>query len=104
MRPYFSAGEEVILCSKSLPEYNGEYVVEKILHEGLRHVCRISGQEFIVSEGQSYFSYILDEAIPSDAHFQFYDIGFMESALRKKHKPSDQSFSELIKSTREIKV
>ena len=90
MRPYFNVGEEVILCSEAAPNLNGEYVVLDFVHT-FNAVCPVTKKFY------AGFSYRLSVSV--DGCFWW-----NETALRKKHKPSDQSFKELIKSTRELKV
>lgn len=90
MRPYFSVGEEVIFVSQNFPERNGEYVV--------RSIGKVE-QFVIISTSERFMDLGYDIGI----HINGYSAAAQRS-LRKKHKPADQSFSELIKSTKEIKV
>jgi len=76
-QPYFSVGEEVVLVSKESPELNGEYVIESI----------ITDWEF--DPGYDLEGITLDEGPGTNVHWA-------QEALRKKHKPSDKSFSELM--------
>lgn len=103
MRPYFSVGEEVILFSKLQPESNGEYVVERIILPGEIIVCRLTGIE-IQDSGEETFGYIFDNPIMDTDCVYGVEVVWAQESLRKKHKPADQSFSDLIKPTREIKV
>ena len=41
-RPLFAVGEEVKFVSTNFPEYNGDYVVRKILYEGDWFNCRFT--------------------------------------------------------------
>jgi len=79
-QPKFSVGEEVILCSKNCPEFNGEYTV----------VASFYGETFS-RQGKRYigWNYDLDST-----HVNYW----WETALRKKHKPSDMSFDSLMNS------
>lgn len=90
-RPLFSVGEEVILQSVDYPEFNGEYIVETAF------LPRTNKQ---VVDGCAY----------TNAHIGYFLMGlyhekggqkgvrssWRQSALRKKHKPSTKSFSELM--------
>lgn len=98
MRPYFSVGEEVILCSNDYPQYNGCQVIEGVYASGEIVKCRITGYCGPSSDLGYRISGI---CIQSDNGKEGL---WRQSVLRKKHKPSDQSFQELIKSTRELKV
>lgn len=89
--PYFQVGEEVILVSKSVPELNGEYVVEHALpHGNWPNPYPSEFKRINVTEGAGYklMGIEASETIPTGY--------FKQSALRKKHKPSSQSFSNLI--------
>lgn len=92
MKPYFNVGEEVILCSKNFPQYSGDYIIRKLVYRGL-HICRITGKQCVFSGD---IGYILDaDLIGSNG----VEAVWRQSALRKKHKPSGKSFSEIINST-----
>lgn len=82
--PYFSIGEEVILVSKDAPHLNGDYTVERVLQKG-DTLTSTDGNIGIVSE----LGYSIGVA------FTRYD-SWCQSALRKKHKPSDESFTNMI--------
>ena len=89
-RPKFQVGEEIILQSKSSPEYNGEYQVKDIIGPNEGYIGRL-GKVCYISTCWSY-----------DLGFEFPHNGdicksWLESALRKKHKPSDQSLEDMIK-------
>lgn len=75
--PLFRVGEEVVLQSINYPELNGNAIVQKVdsgYEEGSKKPC---------------YGYVLNIGNP------LYP-GWAESALRKKHKPSDHSFDSLI--------
>lgn len=91
MKPRFNVGEEVILQSKDYPEMNGEYTVLKVISGGGMVVCSITGQSYRQTDGLSY--------VLNDGNLHKRDnceINWNESALRKKHKPSGKSFSEMM--------
>lgn len=101
MRPLFSVGEEVILQSVDLPHLNGEYIVEKILHGGEETVCHITKFIYIKSFNGMGYSYILGglsdkNTLMSDGVTRELERSWYESALRKKHKPSGDSFENMI--------
>jgi hypothetical protein len=93
-RPLFEVGEQVILQSKQYPQYNGEYFIEYIIFKGAAHKCRLTGKLLCKKSGAE-FVYILDQPFASKKVIGS-EVGFNESALRKKHKPSDLSFGDLM--------
>lgn len=82
MRPKFEVGEEVILVSVSCPELNGEATVLSV-----KYCEYINNRTENKEEGYLY-------ELTIESRYS----GWMESALRKKHKPSDMSFHELMDS------
>ena len=80
--PYFSVGEEVIVIGSRFSDYDGDQVVE-IIHSGSR----------------GSFSYTL-EGIRKDR--LLWDGTFYQSSLRKKHKPSTDSFTEMMGNIKEL--
>lgn len=93
-KPLFEVGEEVILQSKTFPEYNGEYVVNGVIEGDQTVTCRLTNYR-IYSRGRSYRF-----TVPH-IHKSFdngTEVLWSESALRKKHKPSELSFQELVSS------
>jgi len=82
----FHVGEDVILVSELFPHKNGEYVIEDVLF-----------QPFVICEDMTYqniYTYKLLGA-PIEVGYNGY---WIENSLRKKHKPSSESYSELLKS------
>jgi hypothetical protein len=108
MRALFEVGEEVILCSKSSPELNGEAVVLKVAEAGMaKFNCPHCGVDLSKRRvgGGSYYFYYLD--VPSKHKTHGCCAPWAELALRKKHKGSDFSFDQImseIKSTEKIKA
>lgn len=100
MRQLFSVGEEVILCSQERPKFNGEYVVECVAPDGEYVKCRLTG-DFIRSDEGGGYGYLLTPSIPD---FEGNEILWDQTALRKKHKPSTESFSEMMRNLNTIKV
>ena len=88
--PYFEIGEEVILVSVMHPRLNGDHVVEWVCPAG--EVTNPFKENSIIT-GDS-IGYKLVGIQPSDEGSK--TSIFAQSALRKKHKPSDESFSELM--------
>lgn len=93
MNPKFKACEEVVLQSKTHPHLNGDRVVIRDpIMNGDIYLCPHCGTTFKLKASEK-FAYFLDIPPPDDCCKPWY-----ESALRKKHKPSDfQSFDEMIK-------
>ena len=91
MKPKFKVGEEVVLQSKTHPQYNGEYVVERVLYQGQKFICRSTGN---VGTVRVDVGYLLNEIFMEEDSYA--ESRVEESELRKKYKPSDKSFDELI--------
>lgn len=93
-KPFFQVGEEVILQSRQNPELNGECTVRQIVFGTDLYNCRVSGRIIYRDCDATYFGYILEEVISeaiSDDGAIIENI-WDESAIKKKHKPSDNSF------------
>lgn len=103
MRALFEVGEEVILCSKTFPELNGEAVVLMLVKAGAaKFNCPHCGRDLSSKrvKGKTYYL-----SIPSKNEDYGCCAPWAESALRKKHKGSDFSFNQImseIKSTEKI--
>lgn len=91
MKQLYEVGECVILQSEDYPQYNGEYTVFEIILRGSAARCRISGVD---QQAISSFVYALDQPLRSDKTGR--EVFFLQSALRKKHEPSQQSFKDLM--------
>lgn len=96
-KPYFHVGEEVILQSVSQPDLNGEYTVRQVLNADKTYICRATGNK--IRPYPEGFYYTLEEVVPLD-HDGF-EMSWCESALRKKHKPSDDNFQQMMDKLRE---
>ncbi len=94
--PLFKVGERVGLVSRSLPQFNGEYTVERILNPRETFRSRVSGKLF--RNGSDNYSYLLNKTMVCE---EIDDVCWYESALRKIHKTSQFSFDELMQ---ELKV
>lgn len=86
--PKFAAGEVVILQSKTVPEFNGEYQVLEVVGPG--EITFIGGKEMINNSPV----YIYDLGVVSPAGTSLWS----ESLLRKSHRPGEHTFGELIAS------
>lgn len=94
MNPKYSEGESIILQSISHPEYNGEYTVSKIIADGQVYSCRLSGRGLVSVN----FGYLLDIPLKDKLEDFYVEAKWYESALRKKHEPSQMSFQSIIQS------
>lgn len=84
-RPLFAVGEIVVLQSKTFPELNGEY--EVIFVAGPGEDVTICGGKTV--NGSRTTGYGLGVIAPNGKDF------WCESALRKRHQPSEYSFDGL---------
>jgi hypothetical protein len=91
--PLYKVGERVGLVSKSMPQHNGEYIVERILAPNEMYVSRNDGST-LLSDDNNY-TYLLDKVFLCE-RVGYGEICWKESALRKLHKPSKYSFDELL--------
>lgn len=93
--PYFSVGEQVLLVSKYNPEYNGDYTVIDIISRSERNMKAEKSGFVFSSDSDCPYSYDLGFSRPlrNDCGEWRY---FGQAALRKKHRPADESFSELM--------
>lgn len=97
-KPYFSVGEEVILVSETYSEYNGEQRIKHVLYYGDSFFDRIAEENTkrIPTNYNGKPFYILEEIIPNENNTT--EIAFKQTALRKKHQPSEMNFNELMSS------
>lgn len=95
--PLFKVGELVGLVSVDSPHLNGQYHVREILYEGDKYLDKFLGKTTLnVGEHFKTYCYILDEIeLPNSIGHEYL---WNESALRKIHKPSEYSFSDLLTS------
>jgi hypothetical protein len=90
----FSVGEQVILQDQGYDGYNGEYVVHKVVcPQMVFKDRRWNCERYNVSKEE--FGYLLNEIHPSFKNPKG-EILWAESSLRKKYKPSEKSFDQLI--------
>lgn len=95
MKTLFEVGEEVIICSKSHPDSNGEAVVLSIIKGGDSVMCEHCGTATRI-KGHGYGYYL--NVIPSSSCCKPWG----EKALRKKHKGGDFSFNEMLNEIKSI--
>lgn len=90
-KPLFEVGEEVIAQFKYYPQNNGEYVIIEIL------TPEQFSKEFPEFLNNSRIYYRLEGLkIVGDKSLKYTTDCASESALRKKHKPSEMSFDGLM--------
>ena len=96
-RPKFEVGEEVILVSKECPHLNGDYFVDLVIKIGESYKDRITSKiTTLVDAGAATYGYLLSN-IAREPELNR-EVVWDESALRKKHKPAEMSFSALMQS------
>jgi len=89
--PYFQVSEDIILASVDSPELNGDYAIEDILPPGQTFDPYCPG---VPMEAGDWAYKLVGIDIPK-SHSPGC-VWWSQCALRKKHKPSTQSFSNLI--------
>lgn len=93
MTPKFSVGEVCLLQSVDHPELNGDVTVLKIVNNGEEYTSPDGQLHRLGAEG---FAYVLDRDAANGNPF------WNESALRKKHDPSDYGFYELMENIKDM--
>lgn len=88
--PYFSIGEEATIVSKRFPENNGDTTILEMIPPRTEINPR-SGMRFKHHDCEE-IRYWTDTSKVTAACNGW----VLESSLRKKHKPSDESFSEIM--------
>lgn len=96
-QPKFSVGEVVILQSRDVPNFNGEYTVEQILSVGEVYSCRLTGEKLVKADNGSPYAYRLFGLCPEQEKTGW-EVVWNEVALRKKHQPGEMTFEGLIMS------
>lgn len=99
-RPYFAVGERVMIFSESHPELNGEDEIYEVVHEFAETVDRVTGKTVSCVFTNSKFAYKLKHTRMSHVNDDGgeYEGVWAQSALRKIHEPSTESFEEMMKS------
>lgn len=97
MNAKFSVGELIVLQSKSMPQYNGEYTVEGIIKKDERHICRLTKRILVQSDD---FGYVLSTPLFDLINNDGYETFWAESALRKRQEPGELSYAQLMQSLR----
>ena len=95
-KPYFHVGEEVILQSVSRPDLNGEYTVRRVLGVNELFICRNTRKKIRVVNN---LTYLLEEVVACNV--DGLEMSVHERVLRKKHKPSDDNFQQMMDKLRE---
>lgn len=95
MNSWFAIGEQVLRQGQYYSEANGEYVIEEIISaEEMKHLH----PTMLVPEGLYYG--LKGFSVEKTNAFGHKTGGFShhthESNLRKKHKPSDESFKDMM--------
>lgn len=105
-RPLYEIGEEVILCSKEMPEKNGDAVVLEVFDTVsgiLGHYSRSAPHiPWTAAKDLNPPLYIL--TINSAINHAGVQVGWHESALRKKYHKGGQSFEEMMSDLTKEKV
>lgn len=95
--PKFEVGEEVVLASRECPHLNGEYFVDLVIKTGDSYKDRITSKiTTLVDAGSGTYGYLLSNIAKAPEINR--EIIWNETALRKKHKPAEMSFSALMQS------
>lgn len=92
MNNWFEVGEEIVLRCKDFPEYDGDYTIEKILDEDEDHMCRLTGRTIYYGG----VTYLLNTPLLEKDSWQGNEVGFGPWSIFKKHKPSDESFKDMM--------
>ncbi len=86
--PYFQVGEEATVCHDEFPQRNGDVVIVDIRF-GMDGFNDPRSRKIIIPVED--VTYEVDRDLDGTGYYWV-----KQSALRKKHKPSTQSFSTLI--------
>lgn len=90
MKQLYEVGEKVYLQSRSMPQYNGQYIVEAVHAPNTREACKIGKGRGTINNSWTYsLGFEFDW---KDGVYEFWQ----EGALRKYHEPSQQSFKDLM--------
>jgi len=94
--PYFSVGEEVILQSKDFPHLSGDHIIERVFLVG-DPVFKVGNHTYVNRDTPAY--HLEGE---NDIGRDGYREPWVQSVLRKKHKPSTDSFTEMMSNINEL--
>lgn len=89
MKPLYYVGEEVILC-----EDGNTYIVDEIVSPGQTFFDRVVKYRRNSSHDQGY-GYLLNVSFKTKTKHEG-ECLWAERMLKKKHKPSEKSFDQLI--------
>lgn len=101
MKPLFSAGEPVVIQSKHYPEYNNqEDIVNEVIDTGITSFPSLwrEPETNTLLRINSRYVYLLqyNTCRVSNTDSSLIVCTWGEKALRKKHKPSDNSFESMM--------
>lgn len=100
---YFEIGEEIILASENRPELNGEYIIKDVMPPNrINYICTVTGS--LMRANTDFFCYALDGLVFECRKTKNPSAFWHQSALRKKHKPSEESFSEIMSNLEVLNV
>lgn len=102
--PYFSVGEEVVICSKHYPEINGDNTIISVLNNDEMQLILTSMGDFHTTVSGYFYELDIDiEARVNSGKPTGVKINHLnQSALRKKHKPSTDPFTEMMSNINEL--
>ena len=89
MKPLYYVGEEVILS-----EDGNTYIVEEIVSPGQTFLDRVVKYRRNTTHNKG-FGYLLNVSFKSKTNYEW-ECLWAEWKLKKKHKPSEKSFDQLI--------
>lgn len=101
MKPLFSAGDPVVIQSKHYPEYNNqEDIVNEVIDTGITSFPSLwrEPETNTLLRINSRYAYLLqyNTCRVSNTDSSLIVRTWGEKALRKKHKPSDDSFESMM--------
>ena len=99
MKPKYSVGEKVLLRSINYPEFNDVYHVSKVVPKGAFTTCDLTGTRYWNGDAVAYILAELKELDDQDLEYTW-----CESALRKFHDPSGDTFEEMMKKLNKANV
>lgn len=90
MRPYFSVGEEVIIQSERLPQYNGPAVISSIKTSGESFIDPLSDLLCIINNSKGPYLYVFEGMTEYSEKNQCERSAFFgQRSLRKKPEPGE---------------
>lgn len=104
MTPKFAVGEVVLLRSTSRPHLNGEYTISQIRFGGKSCKDKFYPGGIVKVPNDFGLGYVLEEIAENafTTHGNPCECSWVESALRKKHDPSQYNFYELMDNIKDM--